>query len=53
MSNKSKTTVALFPSTRDALSKFATYKDESFDDIIKRLMEFSREHGMKVPALAT
>jgi len=53
LTQKSKTTIAVFPETRDKLAKFADYKDESFDDILKRLMDFAREHGMKVPVLVS
>ena len=53
LTQKSKTTIAVFPETRDKLAKFADYKDESFDDILKRLMDFAREHGMKVPTLVS
>lgn len=38
------TTIAVLPETKDELAKFASYKDEKFDDILKRLMALVRRY---------
>ena len=48
-----KTTLAVFPETRDRLKGFATYKDEAFDEILKRMMDHCEKTGLPRPLQVT
>jgi len=50
MMSKSKfpyTTIACDHKTKKRLKKFAKEKDETFDEILNRLMSFAQEHGFE------